>query len=633
MEQLPKLPGLETDDEKSEDSRSSKKKKRAEALGAFLVDPKKSEEKNKSKENEKDSGSLWESLGVANQKEVADDGKTAKPKAERADDKETPIDTLSETERQEASEHIVEALQSADQERGEEPTEALEQEAEEAVEHFRSRVTEEHESVEEAYEATVAEIEENTEALDGENMAGETEEVASGSAETEAEALQEFGEEPIELNSQPAENDAEAEDDNPAVTATSTSAARTTTTTVTPAPTPSAGQGAGSGGGRSRGGGGVGAGAGGAGGGSAGGAGMPPLGGGAPFANRYGGPNAYPYAVPGTFGSPNTPPVPPTVVTRTRTERVPYYNESDITGAALVGGIIGYLIGRRRGRIKTEKKLLPVQKKLEKQVTALREDIIAKEESLRKTVYEKRSVERQLADRPREIVPGTTRLVETRAAAPEASRLHVAPVPPERIGRVLVAAEAPRPRPAAERPMAEKPATREQKVDAIKAEAVKREVATMRREDLLEVSETIVVAGSTLRQIYETHLLGEKGLRRLVTEHLQGKDIRKLLRQELIERQIDFERDPMLRDRTHDNGGGSAAKSSGPSSVSQLLQKVNSESDKADQERIVQLQKQAEHEAAVTARQAQQRRTADLTMGVVISILLVLVIILAATHH
>ncbi len=54
----------------------------------------------------------------------------------------------------------------------------------------------------------------------------------------------------------------------------------------------------------------------------------------------------------------------------------------------LAGGVIGYLFGRRRGRIKTEEKLLPVQKRLEKEITSLQEQISSREHIVRAKITE-----------------------------------------------------------------------------------------------------------------------------------------------------------------------------------------------------------------------------------------------------
>lgn len=102
----------------------------------------------------------------------------------------------------------------------------------------------------------------------------------------------------------------------------------------------------------------------------------------------------------------------------------------------------------------------------------------------------------------------------------------------ETIGHVLVSAES----------------------SAVRAKALERRSATkkaesMGRDEVLRRSELIVVDGASLRQVYETHLISEKGLRRIIAEQLAGGDVAKILRRELVEREIDFERDPQLRDR------------------------------------------------------------------------------------
>jgi hypothetical protein len=74
-------------------------------------------------------------------------------------------------------------------------------------------------------------------------------------------------------------------------------------------------------------------------------------------------------------------------------------------------------------------------------------------------------------------------------------------------------------------------------------------VEVLSREELLETGEKIVVNGETLRHAFETHMIGEQGLRRLIAEHLRGGNLYETLRREIVEHQMDFERDPVMRGR------------------------------------------------------------------------------------
>ena len=225
----------------------------------------------------------------------------------------------------------------------------------------------------------------------------------------------------------------------------------------------------------------------------------------------------------------------------------------------VVGGIVGYLYGRRRGRIKTEKRLAPVQRKLEKQVKSLATELLQTETTVRaqarKLQQEKPQVAALLTERWQRAP------VTEVAKRPERATGH-APVPPERIGHVLVAASA-------TRSGFERLKT-EAKEPKMEAPAAKKRAETMSRGELLAVSETVQVDGTSLRQIYETQLVSEKGLRRLVTEHLRGGNVARALRKELVEHQIDFERDPILRDRpTSDSSAGVSG--AGRTALSSLL--------------------------------------------------------------
>lgn len=283
---------------------------------------------------------------------------------------------------------------------------------------------------------------------------------------------------------------------------------------------------------------------------SSGGSARPPAGG-PPFAGAPG------------FGNAgyNAPPAAPAAVPRAAAERPTERVEAGANPAtmALFGGIVGYFIGRRRGRIKTEKRLLPIQKKLEQQVEGMSWQLRQKETTIRKAARERVQAERVTATALRPVAEGviTARtagkesvgakyeavvpLREQRTIAPEANQLHGKKPAPEQIGHVLVDAEL-------------QPLVR--RSESLSSNSSKREalpdgkhVETMTRPDLLALSERIVVDGTSLRQVYETRLVSEKGLRRLVAEYLRGGDIKQALRQEVVEREIDFERDPVMRDQ------------------------------------------------------------------------------------
>lgn len=306
-----------------------------------------------------------------------------------------------------------------------------------------------------------------------------------------------------------------------------------------------------------------------------------------------------------------------------REAREPRYTRSNVIGAALVGGIVGYLIGRRRGRIKTEKKLLPVQKKLEKDVAALEGDIFKKEAALRKVAREQQyqqknadRLKRQTARKEQQLAAETSAeqpAVMTRHAlervhtqALEANQLHGKKAP-ERIGKVLISAE---------HPSSEL---------AKKAEAKKqagRHSETMSRRELMEISDKIAVNNTNLRRIYETHLVGEQGLRRLVEAHLRGGDISRVLQQEMLEHQIDFERDPVMRD--HRPEQDVATRNSG-SALDKLLSQSGL-ADRGQHEEQAVMQARAAHQATEEQKSQQRQRAVDVAL---VGTVLVLVAVIA----
>jgi hypothetical protein len=286
---------------------------------------------------------------------------------------------------------------------------------------------------------------------------------------------------------------------------------------------------------------------------------------------------------------------------------------------AFGGAIIGYLIGRRRGRIKTEKKLLPIQKKLEKEVSNLQFELQEKEKKIRRVAAAK--VERggpAVLEKIQQLKP--ERRVEERRRAPEAQHLHV-PTQREHLGQVVVSAES-------------RPARPPEKAVETKSEKplTDKRIETLNRAELLALSEKIVVEGSTLRNIYETHLIGERGLRRLVAEHLRGGDLAKALKVEITEREIDFERDPVLRDMAPTIGGGGGTAVAGKAALDQMLEKA-SQNIAASSEEAAFYKARAAFETQQFRQQQKQRRAVDAALVTTIVVLLSVVVYLAIIHH
>jgi hypothetical protein len=195
-----------------------------------------------------------------------------------------------------------------------------------------------------------------------------------------------------------------------------------------------------------------------------------------------------------------------------------------------------------------------------------------------------------------------------RTIAPEANQLHGKKPSAERIGQVLVAADM------------ETPAEPEKNLPT--------RAATMSRDELLDMSQEITVDNTNLRHIYDSHLIGENGLRRLVNEHIHGGDIKEVLHDEILEHQTDFERDPRLRHQLamRDNHKPAAI------SLKDLLKKagiVDTETNDSQQNIRTKQAGYNDHMKDQLRQQAYQRKLLDFVFIGIILILLALVILLA----
>ncbi len=192
---------------------------------------------------------------------------------------------------------------------------------------------------------------------------------------------------------------------------------------------------------------------------------------------------------------------------------------------------------------------------------------------------------------------------------------------PEHIGHMLITTEA-KPTGRATKATIERPDQ-----PSLAAATTEKRVETLSRAELLELSEKVIIDGSSLRQIYETHLVGERGLRRLLAEHLHGGDLKKALRREIVEREIDFERDPGLRDMAPIQIPSANNPSQGKVALEKLLERADIANDDQGEEAAF-FKARATYEASQLQQHKQQRRLADISLAVIITVLAVLVIIL-----
>jgi len=159
--------------------------------------------------------------------------------------------------------------------------------------------------------------------------------------------------------------------------------------------------------------------------------------------------------------------------------------------------------------------------------------------------------------------------------------------------------------------------------------SINKRIETLSRAELLNLSEQIIIDGSSLRQIYETHLIGERGLRRLISEHESGGDLKKALRHEISVREMDFERDPAMRDADHDvpKSTGSKNAKTDKAALDQLLEHAAASLEDTSEEAAF-FKARALYEANQLQQHKQQRRWIDISLAVIIAVLFIMVIIL-----
>lgn len=200
-------------------------------------------------------------------------------------------------------------------------------------------------------------------------------------------------------------------------------------------------------------------------------------------------------------------------------------------GQLLMMAGVGYLLGRRRGRINTEKQLVPVQERLEKEVKTLHDQVAEREEKIRRLAAEKvlsrpETVRPQLIDRVQARVERRLQPVEITARRPETLGKFVLP------GAEVV------------RGIEVKPKSFE----------------TMTIPEILVIASRIERDGISVKNMYETGRLDAVGLRRVVKEYLEGAQLDRVLAENLREIES-FEGQPLSPQTTADQMAAGSANS------------------------------------------------------------------------
>jgi hypothetical protein len=237
-----------------------------------------------------------------------------------------------------------------------------------------------------------------------------------------------------------------------------------------------------------------------------------------------------------------------------------------IAQGLLVGGIVGYLIGRRRGRIKTERRLLPIQEKLEKQVVTLQNSVVEKEQKIRALAAEKAQTMATQQEREKfaarltrdeAILSNAKTVQQERQRQKEKSPDSLVHSQPERFGRMAVES------PAVVLSSAANLGRAEFGIESSKNTVITdKKVAAYTEPELKQAAEKIRIDGTTLKEMWDRGQLNERSVKRVMAEFVEGRSVRAAINQELLDEELRYERDPKLRDaaRRRAQAGGSGVR-------------------------------------------------------------------------
>jgi uncharacterized protein YicC (UPF0701 family) len=150
----------------------------------------------------------------------------------------------------------------------------------------------------------------------------------------------------------------------------------------------------------------------------------------------------------------------------------------------------------------------------------------------------------------------------------------------------------------------------------------------MQHHEVLALAEKISIDGTSLRKIYEAKQITEPGLRRLTREYLRGGNVKAALQQELAVKEMQYERDPQMRDRLAASYAGvdAAAPQASSESMASLLSQGQQPSSTAQMHAKLQ---QAADEATTAKNKGKQLL---ISAWAVLIVVLVIVAVVLATR-
>jgi hypothetical protein len=193
------------------------------------------------------------------------------------------------------------------------------------------------------------------------------------------------------------------------------------------------------------------------------------------------------------------------------TREVDHEVYDDTAGGLLAGTFIGSWWTRRRIRKQVDRRVRPFQRSVEQEINQVKSAVTEKEAHIRNLAAAQHNLQREVrSETVRSQTSPETHPQQAPAKAPEQAAYKTAEIHPK--------------------------------------EAWERPRETLNDQQVLAWSEKIIIDGASVRSVYEARRISENGLERVVHEYLRGGNVRKVLAEEVLKKELSYERDPILRE-------------------------------------------------------------------------------------